>query len=84
MYLYLLQAGGSLAEVLRHVKALGCDDLGVNQPLLELSESGTKPLLQKLLFALAFSGGLQAQTRREKRGPDTTTFTRHLQGGILT
>lgn len=81
-YLYLLQAGGGLTEVLRHIKALGCVDFGIDQPLLELSESATELLLQKLLFVLGFSGGLQAQPRREKRGTDNCI--QHLQGGILT
>ena len=38
LYLNLLQARRGLIEILRSVEALGRVDLGVDQPLLELSE----------------------------------------------
>ena len=57
-----LQSSGGLCDALRHVKALGGADLGVDQPLLEVPESGTEPLLQQTLFVLAFPGRPQTQT----------------------
>lgn len=38
LYLNLLQTRGGLTEILRHIKALGRVDLGIDQPLLEVSE----------------------------------------------
>ena len=67
-YLDLLEAGGRLTEVLRHVEALGGVDLGVDQPLLELSEGRAEALVQQLLLTLASPGGLEAETGKQSHG----------------
>lgn len=64
-YLDFLEAGGGLAEVLRHIEALGSVDLGIDQPLLELSEGRAEALVQLLLLTLAPPGGLEAETRTQ-------------------
>lgn len=60
---------------MRHVEAFGRADLGVDQPLLEVSEGGAEPLLQQPLLVLALTGrpeaeagGTQEEGRRRKEG----------------
>lgn len=77
LYLNLLQARRGLTEILRSVKALGRVDLGVDQPLLELSEGWTKALLKQLLFALALPGCLETQTR-DKSGKQNQQFNQFV------
>ena len=65
-YLDLLEVAGCLTEVLGHIETLSSVDLGVDQPLLEFSESRTEALVQQLLLALAPSGGLEVQAGNNK------------------
>lgn len=60
-YLDPLQSGGGLGHILRHVEAFGRADLGVDQPLLEVSEGGAEPLLQQPLLVLALPGRPEAE-----------------------
>ena len=45
-YLDSLQRGGGLWDSLWHIKAFGGTDFGIDQPLLEVPQSRTEPLLQ--------------------------------------
>lgn len=73
LHLNLLQAARGLADVLGDVETFGCVDLGVDQPLLKLSVGRAEPLFLQLLFALALSGGLEAQT-----GDQSNTYSRYM------
>lgn len=70
VHLDLLEAGGGLAEVLRHVEAFGRVDLGVDQPLLELSKGRAEALVQQLLLTLAPPGGLEAEAGIQTRSTE--------------
>lgn len=55
-YLDPLQSGGGLGDTLWHIKAFGGADFGVDQPLLEVSQGCTEPLLQQALLILTLPG----------------------------
>lgn len=66
-YLDPLQSGGGLCHTLRHVEAFGGADFGIDQPLLEVSQSGAEPLLQQAFLILTFPGCPEAETSRRER-----------------
>ena len=82
-YLDLLEAGGRLAEVLGNVEALCRVDLGVDEPLLEVSAGGAETLIQKLLFALTLPARLQTHTahtqQQAKLHTHTHSYTHHWE-----
>lgn len=65
-YLYSLQGGGGLCHTLRRIEAFGGADLRVDQPLLKVSQGGTKALLQQPFFILALPGGAETETAAPK------------------
>lgn len=66
-YLDPLQSGGGLCHTLRHVEAFGGADFGVDQPLLEVSQSGAEPLLQQAFLILTLPGCPEAETGGRER-----------------
>lgn len=66
-YLYSLQSGGGLRDSLWHIEAFGRTDFGVDQPLLEVPEGGTEPLLQQALLILTLPGRTETETAGNKR-----------------
>lgn len=67
-YLDPLQRGGGLSDALWHIKAFGGADFGIDQPLLEVSQGRTKPLLQQTLLILTLPGRTKAEAGgKEKR-----------------
>lgn len=63
----LLQGGGRLGDSLRDIEAFGGADFGIDQPLLEVSQSSTKPLLQQALLVLTLPGCTEAETVGEEQ-----------------
>lgn len=61
-YLYSLQRGRGLGDTLWHIEAFGGADFGVDQPLLEVSQRRTEPLLQQALLVLTLPGCAEAET----------------------
>lgn len=65
-YLDPLQSGGSLGNILWHIETFGGTDLGVDQPLLEISQGCTEPLLQQALLVLTLSGCTKTETGEQE------------------
>lgn len=66
-YLDPLQSSGSLGNTLWHIKAFGGTDFGVDQPLLEISQGCTEPLLQQAFLVLTLSGCTKTETEEHKK-----------------
>lgn len=66
-YLDPLQSGGSLGNTLWHIEAFGGTDFGVDQPLLEISQGCTEPLLQQALLVLTLSGCTKTETGEQEK-----------------
>lgn len=66
-YLDPLQSGGGLWDTLWHIEAFGGTDFGVDQPLLEISQGCTKPLLQQALLVLTLSGCTKTETGEQDK-----------------
>lgn len=80
-YLDPLQSGGGLGHILRHVEAFGRADLGVDQPLLEVSEGGAEPLLQQPLLVLALPGRPEAEAGGAQEEVEKTDGDGRKEGG---
>lgn len=65
-YLDPLQTSGGLSNALWHIKAFGGADFGVDQPLLEVSQGCTEPLLQQALLILTLPGCTKAEATEGK------------------
>lgn len=79
-YLDPLQGGGRLGDALWHIKALGGADLGVDQPLLEVSQGCAEPLLQQALLVLTLPGRTEAEAGS---GETYITFTGWKRAGEM-
>lgn len=61
-YLDPLQSVWGLCYILWHVETFGSADLGIDQPLLEISQGCAEPLLQQTLLILTLPGCPEAET----------------------
>lgn len=62
-----LQSGDGLGDTLWHIKAFGCADFGIDQPLLKVSQGCTELLLQQALLILTLPGCTKTQAVLGKR-----------------